>query len=101
MEGSQRAAAQRTLLKGVYLSDNSKDGDSVGGLDWRNRGSASGDPLTRLGVVSVKNNLSAIAVTLSGTAAGDYKLISVTLEWPAVVGVSYGIESSTDLQNWL
>ena len=61
---------------GISMDAVSVDGEFIGGLDWRNRGFAIGDPLTRLGMDFVKNNLGVIAVTLTDIPAGDYNVIS-------------------------
>lgn len=52
------------------------EGDTIGGLDWRNRGFSLGEPLTLLAMDFVKNNLGVISVTLSNIPTGEYNVIS-------------------------
>ncbi len=60
----------------VRVNNVDQSGANVGGIDWRDRGNGSTDPLVRLGEDFVKNNGGIVRVTLGSIPAGTYLVTS-------------------------
>jgi hypothetical protein len=60
----------------IAVDNRDAHGNPVGGLDWRDRGNGSDDPLVPLGEDHVKNNAGIVRVTLGSLPEGTYQVTS-------------------------